>query len=210
MATTVRKKQSRKKKDNIRNKLFRIAVVLISFIILASIAIVIIETFSDSWDDFEKMQYPTKYEEIVQEMSEKYDVSDELIYAVIRTESSFDEEAGSSAGALGLMQIIPDTFDWLQMYYHGEVTMETEMLFEPEINIEYGTMFLSFLLDRYTEETSCIAAYNAGFGAVDDWLLDDEYSKDGEKLSYIPYPETENYVAKVVNAKIKYKDLYGI
>lgn len=112
---------------------------------------------------------------------------------------------------MGLMQLMPDTFEWLQSYYDGEVTMDDESLYEPEINIDYGTRFLAFLLDRYdNHEETAVAAYNAGFGAVDEWLADSECSSDGINLDYIPYDETRAYVERVEAAKQAYIDTYGM
>lgn len=108
------------------------------------------------------------------------------------------------------MQIMPTTFEWLQTYYDGEITMGADKLTDPETNIDYGTKFLKFLLERYESEQAAIAAYNAGFGAVDSWLSDSRYSSDGIHLDTIPYNETSNYVVKVENAREKYKELYQL
>ena len=186
-------------------------IVLAATILFTAIAIMVaFYAFLSDGNDFEKAAYPMKYQDEIEAAAWEYGVDQALIYAVIRTESGFDPDAGSSAGALGLMQIIPETFEWLQTYYNGEVTMETEMLYDPQVNIEYGTMFLKFLLERYEPEETAVAAYNAGFGAVDQWLSDNAYSDDGKSLTYIPYPETAEYVVKVENAKEKYKQLYRL
>ncbi len=187
---------------------FKIAIVAIVVAVILTLSIIfIIKFFEYTSEEYIKIMYPLEYSEIVEEMSEKYDVQQELIYAIIKTESNFDEKAESPVGALGLMQIMPTTFEWLQTYNDGEITMDTEELFNPEVNIEYGTIFLQFLLDRY-DSIECVAAgYNAGFGAVDEWLTNPEYSEDGVTLSYIPYPETENYVEKVEIAMFEYEKI---
>ncbi len=159
----------------------------------------------------DKAQYPLKYENFVDKYSAEYGVNDELIYAIIKTESNFEPNAESSAGAVGLMQLMPETFEWLQSYYNGEVTMYSESLYEPETSIKYGTMFLGYLLSIYgSSEETAVAAYNAGVGAVNQWLSDPECSNDGTTLYYIPYDETRAYVQKVENAKKNYKDVYGL
>ncbi|MGN0551314.1 MAG: lytic transglycosylase domain-containing protein [Acutalibacteraceae bacterium] len=205
--------QRKRKTKNEKNKksfLGAFVAIIITAAVFVSIIIVIVNSFQSSSSDFQKAQYPTKYENIVNEMSQKYQVEKKLIFAVIRTESHFDPDAGSSAGAMGLMQIIPETFEWLQIYYNGEVTMNSEYLYDPEVNIEYGTMFLRYLLEKYSVEETAVAAYNAGFGIVDEWLSDSSYSPDGKTLSYIPYDETANYVVKVENAKLKYESIYNM
>ena len=88
--------------------------------------------------------------------------------------------------------------------------MGADKLTDPETNIDYGAKFLKFLLERYESEQAAIAAYNAGFGAVDSWLSDSQYSSDGVHLDTIPYNETSNYVVKVENAREKYKELYQL
>lgn len=154
--------------------------------------------------DLSENIYPEEYKQYVEKYSKEYNLDEALVYAVIKTESNFDEDAVSGVGAMGLMQIMPGTFEWLQTLTKGEITMDSDSLLDPEININYGCEFLRFLLNRYSVESTAVAAYNAGFGAVDGWLADENYSKDGENLDYIPYPETSNYVVKVENAKEYY------
>ena len=158
-------------------------------------------------EEFTKLQYPLDYYEYVEKYSEEYDVPKSLIFAVIRSESSFDSTALSYAGAHGLMQITSETFDWLQYRRDATGDYVTSDLYIPEVNIDYGTYFLSYLLDKYESEVTAIAAYNAGVGAVDGWLQDKDISSDGVTLDNIPYPETANYVKKVISAKEVYSGL---
>lgn len=117
-----------------------------------------------------------KFDEYVKKASQKYNVSSDLIHAVIRAESAYNPEAVSIKGAGGLMQLMPDTAT-----QYGVADR-----FSPEENIDGGTKYLKFLLDRYEGDISlAVAAYNAGEGAVD---------KYGD---IPPYPETKAYVQKV-------------
>ncbi len=153
--------------------------------------------------------YPQEYAEYVTQYSTTYGVDEPLVYAVIRTESGFRAEVESSAGAMGLMQIMPDTFEWLQNLSDGTVTHESADLLNPEINIKYGTFFISYLLQHYNgDENLAAAAYNAGVANVDSWLTDSRYSSDGITLSSIPYSETQQYVERVENTKQVYESLY--
>lgn len=161
---------------------------------------------SNANKDLGKIIYPVKYEEYVEQSAAEYNLDKALVYAIIKTESNFNPNANSDAGAMGLMQIMPDTFEWLQHRKSGEVTMDSEYLYNPEINIEYGCRLLRFLLDKFSDENTAVAAYNAGFGAVEGWLTDSEYSHDGITLYNIPYEETENYVDRVENAKKNYEE----
>lgn len=157
---------------------------------------------------FEKRAYPREYAQYVETYAEKYGVPETLIYAVIRTESSFDSGAVSRAGAVGLMQMMPETFQWLTdeiLFDH----LESGMLYDPETNIKYGTYLLSRYYDRYGDWKLVFAAYNGGPGNVDKWLEDPEYSDGEGGLKKIPFRETRNYVKKVADAWDTYERLYG-
>ena len=156
-----------------------------------------------------KKFYPVVYSQYVTSSAEKYGVDEELVFAVIRTESGFREEVVSSAGAVGLMQIMPDTFSWLQTRNGAELLYDAGKLNDPQINIEYGTYYLSILLEHYdNNEQLAVAAYNAGMTNVDKWLSDERYSKDGMTLTEIPYKETAKYVQRVEKTKDAYITLY--
>lgn len=152
--------------------------------------------------------YPLKYENEVNAASEKYHINKSLIYAVIKTESSFNPSAESHAGAIGLMQITPDTFTWLQTYYKDDNDYTVDDLKDYKVNIDYGTHLLSILLDMYNNEETALCAYNAGVGRVDGWLKNPEYSNDGVTLKKVPIEETDNYRNKVEKNKNAYIKLY--
>ncbi len=161
------------------------------------------------YDKVEKAFYPTDYEEEVSKMAKETGLSKALIFAVIRTESGFEADAQSGAGAIGLMQLLPDSFDWIQRVEEGEELYSHDALFDPAVNIRYGCLTLKYMMDRFDgDEKAAIAAYNAGPGNVDRWLEDERYSSDGKTLSEIPFSETKHYVSKVLSAKEKYETLY--
>lgn len=183
-------------------------------LILAAAVIVGLLLFSTNLLDSYKNKvyeffYPREYALEVSAASAEYGVDDALIYAVIRCESGFREQVESHAGAVGLMQLMPETFEWLQSSRDGEVTMSAASLLDPSVNIEYGTYLLHILLDKYDgNEATAVAAYNAGSTNVDSWLSDPAYSIDGMNLSTIPYEETKKYVEQVEKTKEMYKKLY--
>lgn len=153
--------------------------------------------------------YPQEYAQYVNEYSTMYGVDEAFVYAVIRTESGFRAEVESSAGAMGLMQIMPDTFEYLQSLESDTESYPESELLNPEINIKYGTYYLYVLLQHYNgDENLAAAAYNAGLSNVDSWLADNRYSSDGITLSSIPYSETQQYVQRVENTKRVYESLY--
>lgn len=153
--------------------------------------------------------YQQHYTAEVEASAKEFDVDENLIYAVIYTESGFREDVVSNAGAVGLMQLMPDTFTWLQEKLDGEVRYTADDLKDPAVNIRYGVYYLSYLTRLYGDVPTALAAYNAGTTNVDKWLSDSDYSDDGKTLSAIPYSETEKYVKKVTDAWDIYEKIYG-
>lgn len=183
-------------------------------LILVSVAIISLMIFSTDMflgvkNKIVGVFYPQKYSEYVTQYSKEYSVDEALVYAVIRTESSFREDVTSSAGAMGLMQIMPDTFMWLQDVEDKGANYSESDLLNPQINIKYGTYYLSILLEHYDgNEKLALAAYNGGMTNVDNWLQDNRYSTDGENLNSIPYKETSKYVERVEKTKQTYETIY--
>lgn len=157
---------------------------------------------------FLKRSYPLKYEEIVTEEAAKYDIEPALIYAIIKTESGFNPSAQSSAGAVGLMQLMPNTFSWLQTKVNDGEQMDKSRLTDPEVNITYGVYFVSLLKSVYENEQVILSAYNAGMGTVDNWLKDSALSDDGKTLKSIPWKQTNAYVDNVLSSRDMYRRLY--
>ncbi|MBR6594475.1 MAG: lytic transglycosylase domain-containing protein [Clostridia bacterium] len=155
----------------------------------------------------EKRLYPLEHKELIEKYAEKHGMPPELLAAVIKTESGFDENARSRVGAIGLMQLMPSTAE--EIAWRMGVEYDASALTDPETNISYGTYYLKHLYDLLGADwDNACAAYNAGIGRVTGWLKNEEYCKDGKTLSYIPIEETRNYVNKINNYKEKYKKLY--
>ncbi len=154
-----------------------------------------------------KTLYPHKYTDSVEKYSAQYGVDENLIYAVIRTESSFRTDVDSEVGAAGLMQIMPETFEWLCMRMDEQA--EFSDLYEPETAIRFGTYLLRLLLDEFGDTRTAIAAYHAGIGQVGQWLQDESLSPDGQTLESIPFRDTAHYVRKVDRAMKMYQKIYG-
>ncbi|MCL2036203.1 MAG: lytic transglycosylase domain-containing protein [Oscillospiraceae bacterium] len=157
--------------------------------------------------------YPQRYNESVYKYAEEYDVDPFLIFAIIKTESGFNSQAVSNVGARGLMQIMPDTFEWIRWKWFPE-DMEDENgldfddMFVPDHNIRYGVRLIAYHLHYYENMENSLAAYHAGDANVDKWLKDESFSSDGKTLNKIPIPETAHYVRKVTRAYEKYLELY--
>ncbi len=154
-----------------------------------------------------KTLYPLEYTQFVETEAKKYNLDKYFVYAVIECESGFDPKAESAVGAVGLMQIMPDTFTWIG----GKLKDTTDFsdATDPETNIAYGCWFYGWLMERYEDEKTAIAAYHAGMGNVDAWLKDERYSHDGKTLYKIPFPSTEEYAEKVIKTKNIYYKLYS-
>lgn len=189
---------------NLKNALTVVAV-LLTLALLLSVVLAVIDFMPEIMDSVDKFAYPLEYEAEINAAAEEFSVPKEIICAVIYVESSFDKDAVSSAGARGLMQVMPSTFGDIQKALKTEYTDDD--LFDPEINIRAGTYYLSYLYKLLGDWQLVHAAYNAGIGKVWDWLEDENYAKDG-KLINIPYEETEKYVEKIELAKEKYAELY--
>ena len=156
-----------------------------------------------------KISHPREYEEYVTKYSKEYGIPEYIIYAVIKTESDFEPSAESSAGARGLMQMMPETFLWLTGSEHLNENLKADALYDPEVSIKYGVYYLRYLYRKFDYNwDNAFAAYNAGEGNVKTWLSSSEYSDGEGGLRKIPFSETKNYVKKV-NKNIKsYKKLY--
>ena len=181
-----------------------------TLIALAIVAILSVPLLKRGYTDYFKALYPDTYRETVNAEAEAFGIPPSLVMAVIHTESDFQPEAQSSAGALGLMQFTEDTFNWAakRLGENGKYTFED--LKKPEISIHYGAYLLSYLLDRWEIPETALAAYNAGSGRVSSWLADSDISADGVHLDTIPYKETADYVKRVTEAQNRYQTLYAM
>lgn len=200
-------KASRRYRRKSRKGLNFLIWIIVLAIFAGGIVFFITSYYESTKNKLDKLNYPNQYSLYVDKAAQDYDLDPALIYAVIRTESGFDPDAKSEAGACGIMQMMPSSFEWLQEKRGCEGEYTAEDLFDPEICIDYGCYLLRYFLDYYGDEKCAVAAYNAGF-VVSDWLMDEQYSADGKTLDEIPYPETSRYVEKIESAKEMYNRLY--
>ena len=149
---------------------------------------------------FERLRYPLRYEQVVRGHARNYRLNPALLAAVIYTESKFDANAKSAAGAIGLMQLLPDTAKGIAIRTGGKRFVVSDLT-DPEINVRYGAWYLRHLLDRYGDERTALAAYNAGQANVDRWRA--------AGLA-IQFRETRYYVDKIERLKKIYASAYGL
>ncbi len=190
----------------IRKRTLRAAVLAIAFIPVLLASVLLIAVILDkSVEMVESTVYPRRYYALVERASATWDVPTSVIYAVMKTESNFREDAVSHADAKGLMQITDDTYEWIY-FLRGE-TADPDTLMVPSYNIDAGTYLLAWLYDRYENWDTVYAAYNAGYSRVNGWLDDPAITKDG-RLVNIPIEETRNYVRVVGEYREKYLSIY--
>lgn len=145
-----------------------------------------------------RLWYPLRYASVVRGHAANYHLNAALLAAVIEQESKFNANARSSAGAIGLMQLQPTTAKGIAIRTGGKKFVLSD-LYNPEINVGYGAWYLRHLLDRYKDERTALAAYNAGENNVDRWR------RTG---GGVRFPETRAYVARVERLKGIYRRAY--
>ena len=150
--------------------------------------------------------YKLEYSEYVEKYAKEYDVDKYLIFAIIKAESNFDQDAVSHREAKGLMQLMYSTAE--EIAKKVNVDLNEENILEPDININLGTKYISMLIQKYGNINLALAAYNAGSGNVDGWIEKGTLKEDGSDIENIPFTETNNYVRKILRDYEIYKKLY--
>lgn len=159
-------------------------------------------------DRIDFSRYPMTYAPEIRAAAQEFSLDPAYVASVVLAESSFDAEAVSSAGAIGLMQIMPDTGEWIAGKLEDE-PFDVQRLYQPEVNLRYGCWYLRFLLDRYDEDMyTASTAYHQGQGRVDQWLEDPQYSQDGRTLTAISSAVTDTYVNRIMESYANYQELY--
>ena len=180
---------------------------IITLLILASIIFILFKVVKID-DIIMKKLYPLKYSEYVEKYAKEYNIDKYMVYAIIKAESNFNENAKSSSDAIGLMQIMEITAIETARKMDLEVTEED--LFKPDLNINIGLKYFTYLLNHYNNNYPlAIIVYNAGMGNVDAWLKDGTIKEDGTDIENVPFKETNNYVRKILRDYEIYKELYN-
>ena len=158
-----------------------------------------------------RWMYPIAYEDEIRKYAAQYDVDPLLVAAIIRVETNFQAGRESRKGAIGVMQLMPETATWAmeQLKMNDRWSLD-ELKNTADPNILIGTWYLKSLHKQFNENwIAAIAAYNAGPGNVNKWIRNKVWdgSYDTAKQQ-IPYGETKLYVQRVIHYYDKYKNIY--
>ena len=165
-----------------------------ALVLLALVGMVVLSVPSVR-DQVEQQLYPRKYQALVEQWAQVYQLDPLLVYSFIRTESGFDPDATSTVEARGLMQMTDLTF--------GD-------LYDPAVSIRFGCYYLHLCMERYSNDVAtAAAAYHSGWGTVDTLLQMEEHSSDGQTLKGFPYNQMHHYVEKITACYGVYTRLYG-
>lgn len=145
--------------------------------------------------------YRVAYQSTIFHYAKENRLDPHLVAAVIYTESRFQSNAKSDRGAIGLMQLMPETAQWIAAQ-HGSSVIKLET---PEENIRIGTWYLRYLLDEYDSTVLALAAYNAGRGHVDEWIEKYRWKENGFTIDDIPFGETREFVRNVLRYQSAYQ-----
>ena len=186
---------------------FRLWQMTVVFLLIAALVFSTSSTYAREWID--TYVYPRHYRAHIEQYAALYGAEPNMIYAIIKAESNFRPDAVSPVGAIGLMQVMPDTYRF-DIRYNIGLKEDSSILYDPERNIQSGVYYFAKWYRYFGTSVEALAAYNAGVGNVKTWRefgYTDEYGiLDIEK---IPFEETRNYVTRVMAYKEKYDELYG-
>lgn len=177
---------------------------LLMILVLASLSYFVWQN-----EDFQrKYLYPYDYQDTINFYADRYEVDRNLVASVILAESKFRQDATSVHGARGLMQIMPETGSWIATQIEDD-SFSVDKLYNVNMNIKYGTWYLYELQTEFEgNEVLALAAYNAGRGNVYEWMEKYHWNINFKDYTKIPFPETREYVKRVLENKKHYNKLY--
>jgi soluble lytic murein transglycosylase len=193
----------------------RRAVIVVALVVAALAAVIgaarwaapLLGASGPSW--VTKNAYPLAHADAIRDGARRYHLDPALVAGVVYAESKFDEHAVSSQGAVGLMQILPETAAQIADE-SGGVTFTAADLEDPRVNVRYGCYYLRHALDAYHGDVrAAVASYNAGMGAVAEWRKAAAAEGHTLRLRDIPFPETRAYVKNVLEARRVYRETYA-
>ncbi|SDC10266.1 soluble lytic murein transglycosylase [Paenibacillus sp. UNCCL117] len=155
-----------------------------------------------------RLLYAIKYEEEIHTYAKQYDLDPLLVAAIIRVETNYRPDLESKKGAYGLMQLMPDTSDWIIEKAPFDDSYKSR-LHDPAVSIELGSWYLNWMSKQFEGNPyAMVAGYNAGHGKVGMWLEDKQWDGTLKNSQQIPYGETRHYLQRVMYYYHKYVKLY--
>ena len=181
----------------------------LGFLGAAAFAALVVAAVIAPWADkaVQEVKLPLRHEDVIRQQASDKGLDPALIASVIYAESHFIDQT-SPAGAKGLMQLMPETADYIAQKSGGTAFVQGDLA-SPQVNIAYGSWYLRYLMRKYEQrEVLALAAYNAGEGKVDEWLAAATAGGRRFRAADIPFPETRNYVQTVFDARKRYRHTY--
>ncbi|NLI13218.1 MAG: lytic transglycosylase domain-containing protein [Peptococcaceae bacterium] len=176
-----------------------------TIIVFFIIVLLLIQNADKVWRYF----YPFPYRQITINHAEAYNLDPYLLASIMKAESGFNSSAVSPKGARGLMQIMPDTGQWVARQL-GSPAFAPDQLFDPDTNIRFGAWYIADLKKEFHGDIVLVlAAYNGGRGNVEEWVASKNLTGGNSTIDQIPFPETRNFVRKVLLYHRIYSHLYG-
>ncbi|MBR4960060.1 MAG: lytic transglycosylase domain-containing protein [Clostridia bacterium] len=186
----------------LRNTIVR-SVVIIVILCLAMVCGLVYHTI---WHRIDLNNHPRDFSEYVSRYAAEYGVPEYILYAVIKTESDFESNKLSENGEIGLMQLSPETFEWLTTMTKED--KDPGILYDPETNIRYGAYMMSYLYTEYSRWNTVFAIMDAGQDTVEQWMADRKLVDELGNLIVFPDEKTETYVNQVNGTMEIYRNLY--
>jgi len=205
--TSTRRRPTRPSRGGAARRRRRIVLLLATVAVSALAAAAILSPWADR--AVKEVTLPLRHDDVIRQQAADKQLDASLIAGVIYVESRFRDQT-SHAGAKGLMQLMPETADYIAHKSGGTEFVQGDLA-DAQINISYGSWYLRYLQEKYHGNVILtLAAYNAGEGKVDEWWR--EASDRGEKFraaDHIPFRETRDYVSKVLEARRAYRREYA-
>ena len=182
--------------------------VLLKLIAFLLIVILIFASFVYAYVYFTLKPIDHEYLELIKKYSDENGLQPTLVAGVIKTESNFNPGAVSKADAVGLMQLLPSTAEWITQHRGDEEEFNPEKLHDAEYNIGLGTFYLKYLFNMFGSMDYAILAYNGGLGNVQKWIDDKTITNDPNSYANIPFYETKTYIDRVKDNKEFYDKIW--
>ncbi|CAM3853560.1 lytic transglycosylase domain-containing protein [Alicyclobacillus pomorum] len=186
--------------------------------VLLSIVLLVCVVWLITSNTFWRWMYPISYQNTIQSSASSAHVDPLLVASVIHVESKYKTQDVSHAGAIGLMQLMPDTAQWIAgkmsttgTYLGYNASSQNSDLAQPNLNIQLGCWYIRYLTDQFHgNQVAAIAAYNAGPKRVKEWLRDGTWNGELQTINSIPVGETRHFVDRVFYNYNLYKRIYGL